>query len=1032
MEAQGTKPLWRRLLRIVVIVAVAAVLGTGMLVWLTPLVTDGRDKVDRARVVGDVPTMAAVYETQANRFRLAPDARCLLAATLLDRWLGGDAAASATAVFDGAKRAWTVSISQRPLGTLPELPGFDDCAGLLAKLAPAATGEAPAAPPAAFAAPVELLRRLRVLDGGGPVRDWDAARRNAAADTVLQLYAQSVDRAGLDDRLPATALALDVLATAATGPNPARRALLAQLLGYGQAAARYAAALPQGDAVRAYVEDDDATLRAAAAAPRAEALTRQLALRQLAERIDYAGWNALVQAYPVAERLDISVLHTALVHQAFSLERHAPYIARAIKDQMRSLADGGDGRLRPPMVPKTAAYEELLAASGTAGAVGDAPLADEFERELARFAAGHSGIVLDAALVRAYFEPYFYSAVHAAAVHTAQQWSNMEAAEAWRAEIGRAQAGSAKQFADWFAALIAVENGQGKTDVLVQALARAPGRSQRTVLFETIVERHVGFGYFANVPYVQALVASLDSRPDDVRYVGPKLRSQTHEFDMSERLIRFAVDNDSSRSPAWRVYAASLMDDAGTLDTIAADPEVLPWARTRAVNALAALPGFPAAKLDSLREAVVAAASSDFPIVSWHVEHLTKQKRFESARMYATAWMALEKPDPGLHRVVMRTLVAQTYFDEQNYEAAWQAIEPVLASYQTGALDLGAQVLDRLGRTADAEAVWAARVQRYPNSRHLPFVEYLWSKGRHGPAAAMLKKHASSWRTQDWPSDIAPAFFRALKDAGKDQAVAAVRALVDAGLPPFDLRYLSDPFVWDKKHDVALAMWMALPPGSGLWQVAMLTGAYRISKVAAGEQQAFEWLERSIPLELRNAASLVFYTEGQPELLWTLVRYPKLRAGGDWVWLTRAFADVRYRDRVAQYSEDVHDYYASSYGDLWYALGERVFEFPPDHVHLMGRVLTGAAPESELLALRLPEGLQYEVAYALALLKQCRGELIEASNWYRVVMERAPPKRAEVHWAQDQLYRWYASGRLLSGHKEECRGAGKTLAAAAG
>lgn len=1018
MDKQVTAKPGRRVLRLLIVVLVAVVVFAAGSMTIGPLVLAGKEKVRRGQPVPGTPTMAALYAEQARKYLLPPDHRCLLAASVLQGWVTGQPE-PATVAFDDVARVWGVSLGAKRIGQLPEVADFGDCATLLAALVPAGDAPAPAATPAAFTGPVELFRAAHALDDGTSPARWSGDRLHAMATAMVYLYAQSVDLAGIDDRLPAIAIALDALA----GTSASRRALLAHLLGYRRAALKTAGALAEEDPVRLYVQDEDRRLYARARVPRPDPLARHLALRRHAERDDFTGWLELARTYAPEDRLDIPMWQTALIMDAFSQQRHAEFISRVIAGQMHAIAEGtypAGWRKAMGSARQPADILALLETLG-GGAATDTPVADVFEQGVGRFAGQHAGAVVDAALVRGFFQPYFYSTVQSAAVYKLLKLASIEAAEAWRSELERAGSAPARQFADWFAAMIAASKSGAKVEVLAGAMTRAPGRNQRILLFDLLARKHLQSGHRANAKYVRQLLAGLDGRPADVRYVGPELRARVHEFDLSEKLIRFSADNDTSRSAGWTLYLAGLLADADRLEQLAASADASPRDRRAAIDALGKLPGEPSPLLAELREAVVAAAPRDFGTVLWHSEFLVEQRRFDAARDHAQAWLALDLPDPGLQRVVMQVQVARAHFEEGSYDLAWAAIEPLLPSYHGGALTLAAKILGKLGQDEDADAVWRAYAERYPTSRNLDHLEYLWSKGRHTDAAASLKAQARGLPNQDWPYDIAPAFFRGTQAGGKAAAVAGIRALVAAGIPQFNLRYLTAPYLRASQPDIALAMRFALPPGSQLGQVEMLTEAYSMVRAVSGEEAAFDWLDGQIPFRFRNASTMVFYKAKEPELAWTMVRYPDLAPHADWVWLVRAFAEVRYPDLVSEYSGELRDYYARPYGDLWYLAGERFLGFPPDHVHVMGRVMVGFEPAQRLHEMSVPPALQYELAYALGLLNQCRGELREASNWYHIVAERAPQNSGEFHWAQDQLYRWYESGRLLGVQRNDCQ-----------
>jgi len=106
-------------------------------------------------------------------YRLQPDRRCLTAFAEVQAWLGGRDPLPVSATF--AQDAWRIEIAGEGVGTLPELPDFDDCMKALEKWA-AVVGKgkgavhggrgAPARGPPRLN-PVDLLADLRAADSHG-------------------------------------------------------------------------------------------------------------------------------------------------------------------------------------------------------------------------------------------------------------------------------------------------------------------------------------------------------------------------------------------------------------------------------------------------------------------------------------------------------------------------------------------------------------------------------------------------------------------------------------------------------------------------------------------------------------------------------------------------------------------------------------------------------------------------------------------------------------------------------------------------
>ncbi|TMB49213.1 MAG: hypothetical protein E6J60_13355, partial [Deltaproteobacteria bacterium] len=94
-------------------------------------------------------------------YRLQPDRRCLTAFAEVQAWLGGRDPLPVSATF--AQDAWRIEIAGEGVGTLPELPDFDDCMKALEKWV-AVVGKGKGAAHGGRSAPAPDPPRLNPVD----------------------------------------------------------------------------------------------------------------------------------------------------------------------------------------------------------------------------------------------------------------------------------------------------------------------------------------------------------------------------------------------------------------------------------------------------------------------------------------------------------------------------------------------------------------------------------------------------------------------------------------------------------------------------------------------------------------------------------------------------------------------------------------------------------------------------------------------------------------------------------------------------
>jgi hypothetical protein len=256
------------------------------------------------------PDIAAAVNAQ---YRLRPDGRVLIALADIHELLAGERERPA---IDFAGGRWTVTMSGKEIGTLPELPEFRDLFALLVRHAAwfpaeAASGETPAAPfdvPGAFTA---------AKASGKP-----AGAAATLAHAAVAINMQTIDRFGFADPLRARALALLAIARSAKakdldGDLAILADILADILGYQSEAKVMAAALPADALARAWV------LRSRPAARDAAAVFVAARTDTLAAR----GADRLETAESLAARLPARALPLLMENTAFADSEMIPAAA---------------------------------------------------------------------------------------------------------------------------------------------------------------------------------------------------------------------------------------------------------------------------------------------------------------------------------------------------------------------------------------------------------------------------------------------------------------------------------------------------------------------------------------------------------------------------------------------------------------------------------------------------------------------------------------------------------------------------------
>ncbi len=943
-------------------------------------------------------------------YRLQPDRRCLTAFAEVQAWLGGRDPLPVSATF--AQDAWRIEIAGEGVGTLPELPDFDDCMRALEKWAAVVgkgkgavhRGRGAPAPGPPRLNPVDLLADLRAADSHGA----DPRELPRVSRDLVYLTLQSLDLLEVTDRLRAKAWGFLAMSAARGGADLRREtALLAYLLDYSESARRLAAALPGADPVRAFVLHDDRGLTALAEASRDE-LGALLVLLRRAEEHDYPGWLAWVQAHYVGRPFAFPVLKSALELNAFLPNRVFPEVMPylVLTYLFRETADTSWTRQVRELDLYTGSDDAvgvIAALIGRALRVQAGDLVLRFEGELELAGEHYRGPVLDADTYAAFYAGYFYSALWASAQFRLDQLASVPAAEEFAHTLPGDDMPRPAAFARWYRHRIDARAGKAQVPLLLADLsASAPfGAQPRFRTFEALDPYLVGGpGRFEAV---RRMVSAMDSRPLHAAWLARTAERHLDDLNLAERLYRHLLRVAERRLPDDAVWSAYLFGDTPRLARYVDDPTLSLDSRRRAIGYLASLR--PAR--DPSIEQLYRRRLRDFPD-SWRltgdlVTHLEWKGEYATARAVASAWLARGVPQAGLEGVSARTAIARTYCEEGRYAEAWEAIKPALASWDAGALARAALIRDRLADPRHAEALFLLDMDRYPDLLWVRtyYVQLLWEHGRYKDAADALRAWKGPLGPQAWLDDIRARFYEAFKKMPDEEVLQAFEALERSGLPARGLSYLWSPFELEGRHELAFRMSSGLRTAQSIAGVEFLTASYQMLKQLKGEAQALDWIRGRLPKALRNRASAVFFDRGEDGLLWDAIDPP----APEWVWLVRALAEVRRGRGDGARRAMLADHFGTP---------------RPGQAEVLGNFLLGKASEQDVWQRAIDARTRAEGAYAVGLRRLCEGRYREASDWFRVTQELAHENMGEYRWATSQLREWRERQQTLDRIAPRC------------
>ncbi len=984
-------------------------------------------------VVYDLPSARSVLQVSPaqmpevirNRYRLKPDRRFLLAIAEVDCLMSGQAPGELRVAFRDGE--WVIRYGGELVGALPEIPDFVDATALLgewiqnlARRHPVEFREDLRAADTAFvraeldqfevANIADALRRIEERwNNSGPQREFLAL----AASALVRLNVQRLDWLEIEDRLPAKALAVTMLAKTLTPHDLAgEESLLAYEMGYTTHAERVAASLPERDAVRPYVTRNTEKLQALAQAKGADRLTRYLYLMRLSETRDDNAWRRWQRTYGFRPRGSLGALKTELSLRSYGAGLYPPdAVSRSAIGELWRATDGGPYLFR--LVNSFRRFVARMVALGAAAGESDlaselpmyvfvpaAGLIPRFEEAAAELQEEYRGPFLDAETYRSYFSGHFYSAIHQKALHLLDRQAHVPSAEELLETLEGVPPGTGAELFRWYSHLTASEAGRGNVEDLRADLAEL--RLGQTPLNRTLNQLREHLDQEEFVSAAAQYVRRLDTRPDHQSSVASTAGPNLFDLKTSDKYYRSLLDmasSDYGRTALWMARYDG--DYRAVLDGVV-DQRQEPGIRKRALELIIEADLADKAAIRRSARALINDHPSDWSIRRMFIDFLEEEGDYREALPVIEDWLSRHDRGDGFDYIYARTAMARFHHHLGDYETALKYVGPVVDSWQAGAIGRAAIVLGALGRLDEARELADRLVRRYPGSAwgRSVLAEILWRQGLQDEVAPVLRPEGYTIWAPDWREHVARAFLAVFADKPVEEAQAAFAALLASGVPAWRADDIAAGAYDAARPDLAFVLQAMLPIARSRNGIDQQLLGYRYLKASQGNHEAaLRWLRSRIPTNLLNAAALEIFSLGEDELLWELVTRPEGRQYGENVWLLRAAAFVRSGKLAAPRRRALYARYERGSGDAYF---------------MMGRYLLGLESEETTLALATTPQRRCEVAFYMGVKAQGEGRYEDAHDWYLAVRETRQMRDYEYGWATFMLDEWDDRDRSLA------------------
>ncbi|MFI5371510.1 MAG: hypothetical protein ACHQ52_08130 [Candidatus Eisenbacteria bacterium] len=653
------------------------------------------------------------------------------------------------------------------------------------------------------------------------------------------------------------------------------------------------------------------------------------------------------------------------------------------------------------------------------GAVG---IVDRLEGLLDDLPESEDGPILDRRVIRSYYRATFYSGLRTIADHLLFALSSVPAAEAFAQDLGDSCHGAGEEFRRWLVDMADLKAGRDVSKRLAQDLSSMPhfGCEMLDLGYDAVSRSSRDGTGNQGLVAARTLVDRLDGRPSGVRSYG-----WAYRFALFDPLLADTVDDAMAHiaHPAdvtWWSWWCGMTADTTTLLRLAGDRDRTIEERSRALEALDALPMADSIAVAGLHRALMTEAPWDYEAVDRYAAFLAAHGQGDAARAALTSWLdRSDRSNRAFDEIRARDRLADLYRRDGMTAMALDVIQPAALSWKFSALATAARIEDDLGHADAALRIAEAAWKRYPDSDDAKalVVRLLWRHGRDDDAAAALRVRGDLLDVSLWRDDLVPVLRERFADHPDDIARALAPAFRAGDELGEGLQVLATEL--DRAGDARLAFAVesrVRVHTDNAWIV--MVGSYRYLRESAGAEAARRWMDAQTQGMTDDSLGRLLTTafgEGEDALLWD-VRWPgTIGDDSEFLWLLRAAASRRHPVLDPARRHDLRAHFATAAGG---------------HYHMLGRFMLGLESESATHAEAATTRAASETDYYLGFAAEQEGRITDAARWYSRCAALNMRRNGEDYWARRVLAQWATSGRTVERIEVEARSSARRRATA--
>lgn len=937
-----------------------------------------------------------------SAYRLKPDRRFILAVKQCERLLRGKADENVQVLFENQR--WTIKSGSRTVGSLSELPDFNEMLALLVnwskKVAgdcnfhPDQNGSELSAGDQMLALPIsDSMKKLTECDRSWKEKGPSIEVLRMAETHLVSLCCSNPDVLDVTDEVRANAVSLTAVLTAL---SPSAReveaaALLADDWRYFADAKSISRKLPPDNVVRLYVMRDRNGLERAVRKDNSR-IAKYLYTRLLAGSTDRYEWLAFIKSnFADDPSMTLPVLST--YQTVATVESLIPFASYLMIDSLDEVRRGGTSS---HTIGKTM-FDWTRRTSGESTTWMYKGLLSDFEQALIEFSTRHAAadaLFLSSAHMRDIYRGYFYSGVAILADSYAQlPYARNICREFAQVQRSSLKSPQAAELMNWFSSKVEIVKRS-------QSLAHLPddlknlsylGPAAKIALVGVTGMFFLTYDQEMQLSAGRALFQSVDSRAFHRLRLAEMARLMLVDRRLTEEILQAA-----NRSRSKMYYREQYLETNGDYSKIKQLLHHWRWSPQVAL-AIAKYCEYDQLlkeeQMTALFDQIARESDFDLEIVKEYAIYLRKKGKNEKARQLLSGWIARKADADDFDKAEVRSCMAEVYLSEGQYQKGLDALGNAPETELLPCLTTKLRLLEKLDRRADAQ-LWADEMlKRYPNdpSSIIAFAGFCWKFKLYDQAAKILKSHYSALVPNDWGRSLTPVFLETFKDDGYG-GLRALDSLRDEGIGSAD----------DLGHMAREAFARKIPEWS--WNfVSYITvtseneedtvaAAYSALKQWKGEKIALSWLRSKVKEADRyKYVNAAFGLGGYSELLWEFLPAELDERHAERIWLLRAADAVLSHKPVDDRKLSALKKHFAREDGLDGALGRR---------------LLGMKNADNLLAKPLrKEQLCLASFYVGLHALRYPHSITDDTSWYKVCLETDCRNMPEYKWARGWLYR---------------------------